>query len=213
MHPPKKRRKGQCPYRYFPDPGLESRLAPARAGTGWYPCRQYNNAWAISHLAQGLQISSPRSTLHSVRRVNACARATRDMAVAAHSRPGGRPQPAGRPPCIGTIDRVRTSSVAVSTATATGHGLCGGAAPLASASARPLLSGHARRRRLAQCAPPARPGGCSKFSAWSMRAKNRNQEERSVFHTVKRRSTDREAGRDRESRQYVVATSSMLLRH
>jgi hypothetical protein len=126
---------------------------------------------------------------------------------------GGRPQPAGRPPCIGTIDRVRTSSVAVSTATATGHGLCGGAAPLASASARPLLSGHARRRRLAQCAPPARPGGCSKFSAWSMRAKNRNQEERSVFHTVKRRSTDREAGRDRESRQYVVATSSMLLRH
>lgn len=126
---------------------------------------------------------------------------------------GGRPQPqpAGRPPCIGTIDRVRTSSVAVSTATATRHGLCGGAAPLASAAARPLLSGHARRRRLAQRAPPARPGGRSKFSPWSMRAKNRNQEERSVFHTVKRRSTDREAGREPSVRgcNVVYATTTL----
>lgn len=56
-----------------------------------------NDAWAMSHLGQGLQISSPRSTLHSVRRVNACAReiwrwpptatAGRAAAVYWHDRP------------------------------------------------------------------------------------------------------------------------------
>jgi hypothetical protein len=118
---------------------------------------------------------------------------------------------AGRPPCIGTIDRVRTSSVAVSTATATRHGLCGGAAPLASAAARPLLSGHARRRRrLAQRALPARPAPVVVVNSPHGPCVRRIGTKKRGQFSTQLKGVQR-TGKLGESRQCVVATSSMLL--